>query len=61
LAAGQFEFAISGLPDLAVQIESSSDLSQWQVVGTYILNGASNTFVNPNPTQAGQFYVVHVR
>jgi streptogramin lyase len=39
LSAGQFGFGITGLPGLAVNIESSSNLSNWQVVGTYILDG----------------------
>ena len=44
LAAGQFSFAITGLPNLAVDLESSGDLSQWQLVGTYILEGGTNSF-----------------
>ena len=51
LSAGQFGFGITGLPGLAVNIESSGDLSHWQVVGTYILEGGTNYFVSPNPTQ----------
>jgi hypothetical protein len=61
LSAGQFGFGITGLPNLAVDIESSGDLALWQVVGTYILEGGTNHFVSPNPPQGIQFYRGHVR
>ena len=52
LSAGQFGFGITGLPGLAVNIESSGDFSQWQVIGTYILEGGTNYFVSPNHPRA---------
>jgi sugar lactone lactonase YvrE len=61
LSAGQFGFGITGLPGLAVNIESSGDLSQWQVLGTVILEGGTNFFVSPNPSLGAQFYRGHVR
>jgi len=61
LSAGQFGFGISGLPGLAVNIEASTDLSQWEVVGTCLLGGGTNFFVNPNPSLGAQFYRVQVR
>ena len=61
LSAGQFGFGITGLPGLAVDIESSSDLLNWQVVGTNVLVGGTNYFVSPNPSQAAQFYRIQVR
>ncbi len=61
LSAGQFGFGITGLPGLAVDIESSPDLSQWQFVGTCILDGGTNYFVSPNPPQGAQFYRGQVR
>jgi hypothetical protein len=61
LSAGQFGFGITGLPGLAVNIESSGDLSIWQVVGTCLLEGGTNSFVNPNPSLGAQFYRAHVR
>ena len=61
LAAGQFSFAITGLPNLAVDLESSGDLSQWQLVGTYILEGGTNSFAGPKPPEGAQFYRAHVR
>jgi hypothetical protein len=61
LSAGQFGFGITGLPNLAVDIESSGDLSQWQVVGTYTLAGGTNYFVSPNTSLGAQFYRAHVR
>ncbi|MGA2662044.1 MAG: hypothetical protein ABSH34_31580, partial [Verrucomicrobiota bacterium] len=60
LSAGQFGFGITGLPNLAVDIESSGDLSLWQFVGTCILEGGTNYFVSPNPPQGTQFYRGHV-
>jgi hypothetical protein len=61
LSAGQFGFAITGLHGLAVSIESSGDLSQWQVIGTCTLEGGTNYFVSPNPPQGAQFYRAQVR
>ena len=61
LSAGQFGFGITGLPNLAVNIESSGDLSQWQLAGTVILVGGTNSFVSPNPPLGAQFYRGHVR
>ncbi len=61
LSAGQFGFGITGLPDLAVDVELSDDLFNWAVVGTYILEGGTNYFVSPTPAQATLFYRGHVR
>jgi sugar lactone lactonase YvrE len=61
LSAGQFGFGITGVPGLAVNIESSGDLSQWQVIGTCTLEGGTNYFVSPNPALGAQFYRGHVR
>jgi hypothetical protein len=61
LSAGQFGFGITGLPGLAVDIESSGALSQWQVIGTSILKGGTNYFVSPNSPQGAQFYRSQVR
>ncbi len=62
LSAGQFGFGITGLPGLAVNIESSANLSSWVVNGTYILNGGTNYYsISPNPIQGAQFYRAHVR
>jgi hypothetical protein len=62
LSAGQFGFGITGLPNLAVDVESSGDLIHWQVVGTdYILVGGTNFFSGPSQPQGSQYYRVHVR
>jgi hypothetical protein len=62
LSAGQFGFGMTGIPSLVVNLESSSNLSTWQVVGTYILNGGgSNSFVSTNSSQAAQFYRIQAR
>ena len=62
LSAGQFGFGITGLPGVAVNIESSTNLSSWVVNGTYILNGGTNYYsASPNPVQGAQFYRAHVR
>ena len=62
LSAGLLGFGITGLPGLAVNIESSSSLSSWVVDGTYILNGGTNYYsVSPNPSLGAQFYRAHVR
>lgn len=55
-SADEFGFGITGLPGLAVDIESSIDLAQWQWVGTYILEGGTNYFVSPTTPQETKFY-----
>ena len=61
LSAGQFGFGITGLSGLAVDIESSGDLSRWQLLGTTSLEGGTNFFVSPFPPEGTQFYRGHVR
>ncbi len=62
LSAGQFGFGITGLPGLAVNIESSTDLSSWQMTTAFILVGGTNYYsVSPNPAQGAQFYRAQVR
>ena len=61
LHAGQFGFDITGLANLAVDLESSDDLLHWQFVDTYVLEGGTNNFVSPNPPQGLQLYRAHVR
>jgi hypothetical protein len=62
LSAGQFGFGITGLPGLAVNIESSTNLSSWQVVGTKVLVGETNYYsASPSPAQGAQFYRAQVR
>jgi sugar lactone lactonase YvrE len=61
LSVGQFGFGVTGLPGLPLYIESSGDLSHWEVIGTSTLVGGTNYFVSPNPPQATQFYRSHVR
>jgi sugar lactone lactonase YvrE len=61
LTDGQFGFGITGLPGLAVNIESSTNLSQWQLAGTVTLVGGTNHFVIPNPPSGTQFYRGHLR
>ncbi len=63
LSASQFGFGITGLPNLAVNIESSTNLSQWAVVSAgLVLTGGTNYYsVSSNPAQGAQFYRVQVR
>ena len=62
LIAGQFGFGVTGLPNLAVNIESSADLSNWKVLTPYItLVGGTNYYVSPNPPQGVLFYRAQVR
>jgi hypothetical protein len=60
-SAGHFGFDMTGLPGLNVDLESSSDLSQWQELGIFVLEDGTNTFVSPTPPQGAQFYRTHVR
>jgi secreted PhoX family phosphatase len=61
--AGQFGFGITGLPNLAVVVQSSSNLIQWQNVSGnyYVLVNGTNFYPGPNPPQSNQFYRVQVR
>jgi sugar lactone lactonase YvrE len=63
LGAGQFGFGITGLPNLAVDVQSSADFLNWQTVDTnyLVLVGGTNSFSDPNPPQGNLFYRVHVR
>jgi hypothetical protein len=62
LNAGLFGFGITGLPGLAVNIESSTNLSSWQLITTFVLVGGTNYYsASPNPAQGAQFYRAHVR
>jgi len=62
LSAGQFGFGISGLPGLAVIIESSSDVSSWEALSPSItLVGGTNYYVSTNPPQGVLFYRARVR
>jgi NHL repeat len=61
LSAGQFGFGITGVSGLAVNIESSGDLSNWQVVGECTLEGGTNSFVSPAQSQGAIFYRAQVR
>ena len=62
LSGGQFGFGITGLPGLAVNIESSTNLFSWQLITTFVLVGGTNYYsASPNPAQGAQFYRAHVR
>ena len=62
LNAGLFGFGITGLPGLSVNIESSTNLSSWQLITTFVLVGGTNYYsASPNPAQGAQFYRAHVR
>jgi hypothetical protein len=62
LNAGLFGFGITGLPGLSVNIESSTNLSSWQLITTFVLVGGTNYYsASPNPAQGAQFYHAHVR
>jgi len=63
LSAGQFGLESPGLPGLAVNIESSTNLSQWEWSGLVLfLTGGTNYYsVSPNPSLSAQFYRAQVR
>lgn len=61
LSTGQFGCEVTGLPGMAIEIQSSIDFINWQLVGTYALEGGSNHFVNPYSSVVAQFYRGHVR
>jgi hypothetical protein len=62
LSAGQFGFGITGLPGLAVNIESSTNLSSWQLTALFVLVGGTNYYsFTPDPAVNAQFYRVQVR
>jgi hypothetical protein len=68
LSAGQFGFGITGLPNLTVEVQSSSNFTDWQMVNRkqllpsyYVLVNGTNFFTNSDVPTGKQFYRVHVR
>jgi hypothetical protein len=62
LSAGRFGFGITGLPGLAVNIESSANLSSWQLKTTSILVDGTNYFsISADPAPGAQYYRAKVR
>jgi sugar lactone lactonase YvrE len=57
----QFGFGIMGLPAVWVNIESSSDLANWHLVGTRLLESGTNSFLSPGATRGAEFYRCYVR
>lgn len=60
LSPGQFGFGITGLPGLAVDIESSIDLTHWQILSTVLLVGGTNYFANATSNMNSQFFRAHL-
>jgi sugar lactone lactonase YvrE len=59
---GQFSFEVSGLPNLAVDIEASTDLQRWQVTASFTLGGGKNYLVRPVLlSRKATFFRAHVR
>jgi len=56
LSAGHFSFSVTGLSGSTAVIESSTDLSNWQVVGTVVLTGGSNDFTTVVQGEGKQFF-----
>ena len=56
LAEGQFGAGITGATGFAVNIEKSGDFSNWGRVGTFILSGGTNYFLNDTGGQDKQFF-----
>ena len=61
LDGGLFGFRIIGVPNLAVDLQGSIDMVNWQVMGTVVLTGGSNYFSGPSPPLGNLFYRAHVR
>jgi sugar lactone lactonase YvrE len=57
----QFSFGIRGLPAVWVNIESSSDLASWHLVGTRLLESGTNSFLRPGATRGAEFFRCYVR
>lgn len=49
---GNFQFTISGSPGVSVNVEASTNLINWTLLGTITLNGGSSNYVD---TAAGSF------
>ena len=57
----QAAFGLSGAAGLMVDIETSTDLSQWRLVSTWVLDAGTNYCVSPTPIQGAQFFRGHSR
>ncbi len=60
LGGGQLAFGLSGPPPLRVDVQSSANLSSWQLVTSFVLEGGTNYFVTPAQAQGNLFYRGHV-
>ncbi len=61
LSAGRFGFGMTGLPAVWVNVESSSDLITWQLLGTRLLENGTNYFLGSEGLQSFEFYRSYVR
>jgi hypothetical protein len=55
-ASKQFRFDLAGPVGARARVEFSSDLSTWQTLGTYTLNGGKVTVTDPQSLQARRSY-----
>jgi NHL repeat len=60
LAPAGFGAGVTGNIGLAVNLESSADFSTWRTVGTYLLDGGTNFFLDPTPPGGRSFYRIRV-
>lgn len=56
VSAGQFSFDVTGPPGSTVIIEASTDLSNWQAVGTNVLTGGASSFTTGVQADGPQFF-----
>lgn len=61
LTPAQFSIAFSGPPGVALSLESSEDLSQWQVVRTFSLVNGTNSHALPAPLAGNRFWRLKIR
>jgi len=58
---GRLGLGVTGLTNLAVGLESSSDLTHWGIIGVGVLADGTNSFSVPLATPGNQFYRLQVR
>jgi sugar lactone lactonase YvrE len=59
LAAGKFSFGLTGFAGLRIEVQDSLAVTNFEVVGSYVLTGGTNYFSAPAQNQDNRFYRAH--
>jgi sugar lactone lactonase YvrE len=60
LVAGRFSFGLTGLAGLRAEVQDSQGVTNFQLVGSYVLTAGTNYFSGTVQNQGNRFYRAHV-